>query len=83
MNSDTRRPMARPEAELMVDLLEIYHARQLREQVAAQVRRLRRLHRDADASEDDASLVELGCYYEALQLSLEHLLVALGDHPET
>ncbi|MEM1433760.1 MAG: hypothetical protein AAGG11_06890 [Pseudomonadota bacterium] len=83
MSSDTRRRAAEPDAEILVDLLEIYHARQLRDEVAAQVRRLRRLHRDADASDDGASLVELGCYYEALQLSLEHLLLALGDQQQS
>ena len=61
-----------------VDLLEIYHARQLRDQIIAQLRRLR-------ASGDRLSLAEqthrreVRGYYEALLLTVAELQHLTGD----
>ena len=61
-----------------VDLLEIYHARQLRDQILAQLRRIR-------ASSDHAPLLgvnnrrDVRGYYEALLLTVAELLHEMGD----
>ncbi|MGI9324138.1 MAG: hypothetical protein ACR2PZ_02890 [Pseudomonadales bacterium] len=60
-----------------VDLLEIYHARQLRAQIIEQ---LRRLAEQADQPGTPGLCAgELGVFYESLLMNVEHLLSALGD----
>ncbi|MGA1373049.1 MAG: hypothetical protein ACO3Z6_15795 [Pseudomonadales bacterium] len=62
----------------MVDLLEIYHARRLRDQVIAQLKRLA----DAEMSgqvADARVLRHAGRYYEAALVTVASLLDSLGD----
>lgn len=79
MSSNLYRPYADNDPVHLVDLLEIYHARQLRHQVEFQVQRLEQLQAEERTSGDAANLLEIAAYYDALQLSLDHLLQALGD----
>ena len=61
-----------------VDLLEIYHARQMRDEIIAQLRRLR-----CDAHKlpvhDAARRREVRGYYEAMLLTIAELLQTIGD----
>ncbi|MEM6710023.1 MAG: hypothetical protein AAF648_14680 [Pseudomonadota bacterium] len=62
-----------------VDLLEIFHARRLRRSARMQVERLLERQRGAVYRSDADNFAELASYYEALALSLDDLLMALGD----
>jgi hypothetical protein len=62
----------------LVDLLEIYYARQVRDQLIHQLRRLRA----ADPSnpyQNPARRHEASSYYEAMLLTVAELLGGLGD----
>ncbi|MEQ8857583.1 MAG: hypothetical protein RIC56_02950 [Pseudomonadales bacterium] len=62
----------------LVDLLEIYHARQLRDQILSELRRLR-VHDPLNPFQDQARRRELRSYYEAMLLTVAELLGSLGD----
>jgi hypothetical protein len=62
----------------LVDLLEIYHARQVRDQILGQLRRLR-VHDPLNPFQDEARRREMGSYYEAMLLTVADLLGGLGD----
>lgn len=62
----------------LVDLLEIYHARQLRDQILEQLRRLRH-HDPANPFQDAARRRDARGYYEAMLLTVAELLGSLGD----
>lgn len=63
----------------LVDLLEVYHARELRQQLLREIRRLR----DGDAflpgSSDDRRR-RTSAFYENMLLECSHLLDHLGDY---
>lgn len=64
--------------ERLVDLLEIYHARQLRDALISQLRRLR----DDDPLnpfQDETRRLETRSSYEAMLLTVVELLQGLGD----
>lgn len=62
----------------MVDLLEIYHARQLQNHIVQQLRRLRKdsQHLPLDDLNRKREVVR---YYEALLLTVDELLHQMGD----
>ncbi|MFK7916110.1 MAG: hypothetical protein AB8B93_19510 [Pseudomonadales bacterium] len=60
-----------------VDLLEIYHARQLRRTILKQLERL--AEREEWPRAEGPCVGELTVFYEMLLLNAEHLLSALGD----
>lgn len=62
----------------LVDLLEIYHARQLRDQIILQLRRLRRSS-DQVPPHEQARRREVRGYYEALLLTVAELQHQMGD----
>ena len=62
----------------LVDLLEIYHARQLRDDILAQLRRLRSGRQQLPLHEI-ARHKEVVRYYEALLLTVADMLQQLGD----
>jgi hypothetical protein len=62
----------------MVDLLEIYHARQQRDEILTQLRRLR-VENPLDPFHDHVRKREIKSYYEAALLSMVELLRNLGD----
>lgn len=62
----------------LVDLLEIYHARALRDQILEQLRRLRQ-HDPSNPFHDAARRRESRSYYEAMLLTVAELLGTLGD----
>jgi hypothetical protein len=62
----------------LVDLLEIYHARQVRDQLLAQLRRLR-VHDPSNPYHSAAHRREASTYYEAMLLTVAELLGGLGD----
>jgi hypothetical protein len=62
----------------LVDLLEIYHARQVRDQLIDQLRRLR-VHDPLNPYQDAARRREASTYYEAMLLTVAELLGGLGD----
>lgn len=62
----------------LVDLLEIYHARQHRDEILTQLRRLR-VENPLDPFQDHVRKREIKSYYEAALLSMVELLRALGD----
>jgi hypothetical protein len=62
----------------LVDLLEIYHARQVRDQLLEQLRRLR-VHDPSNPFHDPARRDETRSYYEAMLLTVAELLGGLGD----
>ncbi|MAT85154.1 MAG: hypothetical protein CMQ43_08815 [Gammaproteobacteria bacterium] len=62
----------------LVDLLEIYHARQLRDQLLEQLRRLR-VHDPLNPFQDEARRRETCSYYESMLLTVAELLDGLGD----
>ncbi|MFW6093814.1 MAG: hypothetical protein ACODAC_07560 [Pseudomonadota bacterium] len=62
----------------LVDLLEIYHARQLRDHLLEQLRRLR-VHDPLNPFQDEARRRETRSYYEAMLLTVAELLDGLGD----
>ena len=64
-----------------VDLLEIYHARQMRAEIVSQIRRLRRPD-PANPLIDYVRRRETRSYYEAMLLATVELLKSLGDRPE-
>ena len=68
--------------EGIVDLLEIYHARQMRHEIMAQLRRLRRVDPENPLF-DYARRRETRSYYEAMLLAVGELLKSLGDVRET
>ncbi len=62
----------------LVDLLEIYHARQVRDLILGQLRRLR-VHDPLNPFQDENRRRELQSYYEAMLLTVAELLGGLGD----
>ena len=60
-----------------VDLLEIYHARQLRGTILQQLERL--AEREDWPRSQGPCIGELTVFYEMLLLNADHLLSALGD----
>ncbi len=62
----------------LVDLLEIYHARQLRDDLLSQLRRLR-VDDPLNPFQDRARRLETQRYYEAMLLTVAELLRGLGD----
>ncbi len=62
----------------LVDLLEIYHARQLRDQIVAQLRRLR-TSSDQLSLQEQSRRREVRGYYEALLLTVAELQHQMGD----
>lgn len=62
----------------LVDLLEIYHARQLRDQIISQLRRLR-ASTDQVPLYEQARRREVRGYYEALLLTVAELQHQMGD----
>lgn len=62
----------------LVDLLEIYHARQVRDQILDQLRRLR-VHDPLNPFQDEIRRREVQSYYEAMLLTVAELLGGLGD----
>jgi hypothetical protein len=62
----------------LIDLLEIYHARRMRDQLLAHVRRLQIVD-PGNPYQDAALREEAHAYYEAMLLILADLLVNLGD----
>ncbi|MDH3641661.1 MAG: hypothetical protein OES38_06175 [Gammaproteobacteria bacterium] len=62
----------------LIDLLEIYHARQLRDDILTHLRRLR-LENPMDPFQDHVRKREIRSYYEAGLLTIAELLRTLGD----
>ena len=62
----------------VVDLLEIFHGRQVRDQIIAQLRRLASAEARGEAV-DDATTRQAARYYEAMLITVAELLDALGD----
>ena len=62
----------------LVDILEIYHARRLREELLANLRRLR-ADKPLDLLQDPVRRQEIGSYYEAMLITVAELLHGLGD----
>lgn len=62
----------------LVDLLEIYHARQVRDVILDQLRRLR-VHDPLNPFQDEMRRREMQSYYEAMLLTVAELLGGLGD----
>lgn len=62
----------------LVDILEIYHARQLRDSILEQLRRLR-VHDPLNPFQDESRRREMRSYYEAMLLTVAELLGGLGD----
>lgn len=62
----------------LVDLLEIYHARQVRDLILGQLRRLR-VHDPLNPFQDEVRRREMQSYYEAMLLTVAELLGGLGD----
>ena len=62
----------------LVDLLEIYHARQMRDQIILQLRRLRS-STDQLPLHEQARRREVRGYYEALLLTVAELQHQMGD----
>lgn len=62
----------------LVDLLEIYHARQIRDQLLAQLRRLR-AHDPLNPFQDEVRRREIRDHYEGMLLTVAGLLGSLGD----
>ena len=62
----------------VVDLLEIYHARKLRDEIIGQLRRIR-TNSDQTPLDDDHRRYEIRGYYEALLLTVAELLQQMGD----
>ena len=61
-----------------VDLIEIYHARQLRSQIITQLRRLRQANPDIPLDELEKRR-EIRRYYEAMLITIAELGELLGD----
>jgi hypothetical protein len=62
----------------LVDLLEIYHARQVRDQILEQLRRLR-VRDPLNPFQDEIRRGEMQSYYEAMLVTVAELLGGLGD----
>lgn len=62
----------------LVDLLEIYHARRVRDQLVAQMRRLGAFD-PANPFQDLSRREEAHAHYEAMLLIVAELLTVLGD----
>lgn len=62
----------------MVDILEIYHARQVRDGILAQLKRLRSQHQHLPIHEVSRHK-EVVRYYEALLLTVAEMLQQMGD----
>jgi hypothetical protein len=63
----------------LVDLLEIYHARQVRDKILHQLQRLR-VNDPLNPFQDDVRRREMQSYYEAMLLTVAELLGGLGDN---
>ena len=61
-----------------IDLLEIYHARKLRDEIVAQLRRLR-THSNHFSAADHDRRRKVRRYYEALLLTVAELQHQMGD----
>ena len=70
--------MSHQKDQRLVDLLEIYHARHLRDDILTQLRRLR-MENPLDAFHDYGRKREIRGYYEAALLTMAELLRTLGD----
>jgi hypothetical protein len=62
----------------LVDLLEIYHARKVRDQILEQLRRLR-VRDPLNPFQDQIRRGEMQSYYEAMLVTVAELLGGLGD----
>jgi hypothetical protein len=62
----------------LVDLLEIFHARQIRDQIIEQLRRLR-IHDPMNPFHDEGRRVRARGQYESMLLAVAELLGDLGD----
>ncbi len=62
----------------LIDLLEIYHARKLRDDILTNLRRLR-IDNPQNPFQDHARKRETRGYYEAMLLAAAELLRSLGD----
>jgi len=62
----------------LVDLLEIFHGRQLRDQIIAQLKRLGTAEAQGRVV-DDAVTRKAARYYEAMLITMAELLDELGD----
>lgn len=62
----------------LIDLLEIYHARKLRDQILGQLRRLR-VRDPFNPFQDLTRRRELTSYYESMLLTCAEMLDGLGD----
>jgi hypothetical protein len=70
--------MAHENDQGLIDLLEIYHARQLRDDILTHLRRLQ-LEKPLDPFHDHGRKREIRSYYEAGLLTIAELLRTLGD----
>lgn len=68
----------RDKAQGVVDLLEIFHARQLRDQIIAQLKRLSNAELHGAIVADGAAR-KAARYYEAALITIADLLDELGD----
>ena len=66
----------------LVDLMEIYHARQLRDQILTQLKRVTADNQQL-ALQDIGKKRELAGYYQALLITTVELLQQIGDVVET
>ena len=62
----------------LIDLLEIYHARKLRDDILTNLRRLR-VDNPQNPFQDHTRKLETRGYYEAMLLAAAELLRGLGD----
>lgn len=62
----------------VVDLIEIYHARQLRDEIMGQLKRIRSGQQQLPIY-DSVKRREIRAYYEALLLTVAELLHHMGD----
>jgi len=62
----------------LVDILEIYHARQIRDDLLANLRRLRQ-DNPLDPFQDPLRREETRSYYEAMLITIVDMLHGLGD----
>ncbi len=69
--------MAHENEQGLIDLLEIYHARQLRDDILTHLRRLR-VANPLDPFQDHTRKREIRGYYEAGLLTIAELLRTLG-----
>ena len=81
-NSPSNIPLNRDNPynqEGLVDILEIYHARQLREHILGQLRRIRGAQSNGPLLAANHSR-KLRDYYESMLVTVSELLYEVGDH---